>query len=121
MLAEVIGWEWGYPELSAKHFLTVATYNLQHPAQFANDAIEGLRAAFIQHLDHGLPVELIRLMAARQYAGNRRVKKPEADRRPTLRRWSTTIADIYREGRPGAADRVVAWAQSVRREISTPD
>lgn len=81
MLAQVIGWEWGYPELSAKHFLTVATYNLQHSAEFANDAIEGLRAAFIQHLDHSLPVERIRHLIAREYEGKRRVKKPEVERR----------------------------------------
>jgi hypothetical protein len=30
------------------YFLTVASYNLQHPAQFTDEAINGLRATFIE-------------------------------------------------------------------------
>ena len=34
-------WEFQDPELMAEHFLTVASYNLQHPAQFTDgDIIE---------------------------------------------------------------------------------
>ncbi len=117
-LGAVLAWEVDDAELRAEHFLTVATYNLQHPAQFTDEALAGLRAAFIEHLDHGLPVEAIRQRAARAFEGSRRVLKPEPERRPVLRRWSTTIAEVYRPDRPeGAAGRVRAWAAAVRREL----
>lgn len=35
-LGMIIAWEADDPELLAEHFLTVATYNLQHPAQFTD-------------------------------------------------------------------------------------
>jgi hypothetical protein len=34
MLGAIIAWEYHDPALLAEHFLTVASYNLQHPAQF---------------------------------------------------------------------------------------
>jgi hypothetical protein len=46
------------------------------------------------------------------------VLKPEAERRPVLRQWSLTIADVYLPDQPqGAAERVKAWAASIRREF----
>jgi hypothetical protein len=53
-------WEWNDPTLQAEHFLTVAAYNLQHPAQFTDEALAGLRALFIEHLDNDLPITEIR-------------------------------------------------------------
>ncbi len=35
----VIAWEFQNPELFAEHFLTVSSYNLQHPAQFTEEAL----------------------------------------------------------------------------------
>ena len=60
LLSCVLAWEAQDAELAAEHFLTVATYNLQHPAQFDDEAIAALRAAFVDHLDKGLPVAEIR-------------------------------------------------------------
>src|SRR5262249_19672063 len=50
-------------ELRAEHFLTVAAYNLQHPAQFTEAALAGLRSAFVERLDHGVAVEELRRRA----------------------------------------------------------
>ncbi|MCB0185693.1 MAG: hypothetical protein KDE31_15605, partial [Caldilineaceae bacterium] len=50
-LGAMIAWEWQDPELMAQHFLTIASYNLQHPAQFTAEALAGLREQFIDHLD----------------------------------------------------------------------
>src|SRR5574342_231154 len=72
-------WGFGDSELMAEHFLTVASYNLQHPAQFTDEALAGLRAAFIAHLDHGLSVKEIRRRNAQAYNGKRRVLKNEAE------------------------------------------
>jgi hypothetical protein len=117
-LGALLAWEGQDPELAAEHFLTVACYNLQHPAQFADDALAGLRDAFVDYLDHGVPVQEIRRRMARSFEGSRRVLRPEAERRPILRPWPMTIANVYIPGRPaGAAERVRAWAASIRSEF----
>src|SRR5262245_36258301 len=72
-LGAIGAWEFQDPELLAEHFLTVASYNLQHPAQFTDEALVGLRAAFIDRLDNGVAVAKLRRRAARTYAGKKRV------------------------------------------------
>ncbi len=113
-LDAIAAWEWQDPALLAQHFLTVASYNLQHPAQFTDAAIAGLRELFIAHLDQGMAVVEVRRRVGQQAAGSVTVLKPAAERRPVLRHWPMTIADVYRSGQPeGAADRVRAWAASI--------
>lgn len=102
-LGAVIAWEWNDPELAAEHFLTVAYYNLQHPAQFMEDVIEGLRASVIEYLDKGVSVQTIRRRTLDVYDGKKRVLKPEAERRPNLREWRMTIADVYIPDQPAGA------------------
>ena len=110
-LGALLAWEWQDPALLAVHFLTVASYNLQHPAQFTDEALAGLRAAFREHLAQGVAVAELRRRVSSVTAGKTRVLKPEADRRPVLRPWPMTIADVYLPDQPqGAADRVRAWA-----------
>ncbi|HWI64336.1 MAG TPA: DUF5946 family protein [Symbiobacteriaceae bacterium] len=117
-LGAVLAWEGDDPELAAQHFLTVASYNLQHPAQFTDEAIAGLRIAFIEHLDHGLPVSEIRKRNAKTYAGTKRVMRAESERRPVLRTWKLTIADVYIPDHPeGAAKRGRDWAAAIRSEL----
>ena len=38
-LGLLIAWEHGDDELRREHFLTVTSYNLEHPAQFTDEAI----------------------------------------------------------------------------------
>jgi hypothetical protein len=117
-LGAIGAWEFQDPELLAEHFLTVASYNLQHPAQFTDEAIVGLRAAFIERLDNGVAVAELRRRTARAYAGKKRVLKEESERRPALRRWRLTIADVYIPDQPqGAAERVRRWAATIRSEL----
>lgn len=115
----VLGWEQHDPALAAEHFLTVASYNLQHPAQFTQEALDGLRTAYCEHLDHGLPVaEIRRRRMHERFEGSARVMRPKSERQPVLRRWPMTIADVYAGGVPeGAAQRVREWAASIRREL----
>lgn len=117
-LGAVIAWEYQDPELLAEHFLTVASYNIQHPAQFTEESMAGLRVALIERLDHNVAVETIRRRNARTYDGSKRVIRDEADWQPVLRPWSMTIADVYLPDQPqGAAARVRAWATSIRKEL----
>jgi hypothetical protein len=118
MLGVVLGWEWDDPALAAEHFLTVASYNLQHPAQFTDEALLWLRAGFVERLDRGTaPVEL-RRRAARQFEGSSRVLRPTAERHPVSRPWRLTIAAVYQAGQAGgAAARVQGWAAAIRQEL----
>jgi len=116
-LGAILSWEAQDPALAAVHFLTVACYNLQHPAQFTDVALAGLRTALVDHLQHGTPVTELRRRAGRAYGGSRRVLKPPEERRPILRRWSIPIAEVYAHGEPNAAtDRVRAWAARLLSE-----
>ena len=72
-LGAILAWEWQDPELAAIHFLTVVSYNLQHPAQFTEPALAGLREQFIAHLDQGVPVSEIRRRVGKAAAGAARV------------------------------------------------
>lgn len=118
MLGMLLAWEHQDPELLAEHFLTVASYNLQHPAQFSEAALAGLRSAYIEHLDNAVAVAEIRRRVGQVAAGAARVLKPAPERHPVLRQWSMTIADVYLPDRPNrAAERVRAWAACIRREL----
>lgn len=118
MLGGIIAWEAHDPELAAEHFLTVASYNLQHPAQFTEQTLTGLRAMFIAYLDQGLGITEIRRRVGKAAAGATRVLKPEAERRPVLREWPMTIADVYLPDHPEhAAARVRAWAAAIRQGL----
>jgi hypothetical protein len=119
MLGALIAWEYDDPHLRAEHFLTVACYNLQHPAQFTEATLAGLQAVFIERLDHGLGVAEIRRRVGKGAAGARKVLRPQAERQPVLRPWAMTIADVYLPDQPeGAAERVRAWAALIRRVIA---
>ncbi len=117
-LGAIGAWEFEDPELLAEHFLTVASYNLQHPAQFTDEALNQLRSVFIEHLDNGLPVAEIRKRIGKANAGTQRVLKGESERFPTLRNWTLTIANVYIPDQPQyAAQRVRAWAATIRSEL----
>jgi hypothetical protein len=117
-LGGILAWEYTDPDLQAEHFLTVASYNLQHPAQFTDEAIAGLRISLSQRLDHQVTDAEIRRRTARAFEGSARVKRPAAEQHPVLRHWTMTIADVFLPDPPeGAADRVRAWAASIRRDL----
>jgi len=111
-------WEFEYAELLAEHFKTVASYNLQHPAQFTDEALNAMKSVFIDHLDHGLSTSDVRKRMEWISGGGNGVLKDPADRHPVQRQWNMTIADVYIPDHPqGAAQRVRAWAAAVRKEL----
>jgi hypothetical protein len=117
-LGGIISWEYEYPDLLAEHFKTVACYNLQHPAQFTDEAIAGLKTAFIEHLDNDLSVADIRKRNAKLYDGRKRVLKDISEKCPVQRKWKMTISDVYTPDCPErAAERVRKWAASIRKEL----
>ena len=115
---QLLAWEVDDAALRGVHFLTVASYNLQHPARFTDEAIAGLRQSYIDYLDRGISIEEIRRRATAAFDGPKRVRRNEASVRPVLRPWPMTVADVYHGGRPeGAAERVRRWAAEIRRAL----
>lgn len=114
----VLGWEWQDHELQTKHFLTVASYNLQHPSRFTDEAIVGLRETFRDHLKDGLPISEIRKQVSQALAGSQTVLKKAKDQNLVPCEWKMTIADVFHSNQPeGAAKRVQKWAESILEEI----
>ena len=117
-LGVLLAWEWQDPALLAVHFLTVAAENLQHPAQFTDEALAGLQINFVDHLERGVPVAELRRRTSHFAEGATRVLKKESEHQPSLRHWSMTIANVYRPHQPqDAAEHVRAWAATLRREL----
>lgn len=114
----ILAWEWHDSALAAEHFLTVASYNLQHLAQFTQEALDGLRASLNEYLDEGVSVDTIRKRMGNKYEGKTRVLKPESEKRPVLRTWGLTVDHVYLPDQPqGAAGRVREWAQAIQKEL----
>lgn len=117
-LGAILAREYQDVELANEHFLTVACYNLQHPAQFTNEALGWLRKGFIASMDAGLATNELRRQASKMFDGKKRVLRPKAERRLVLKSWSMTIANIYLPDQPtGAAERVRQWATVIREEM----
>lgn len=116
----VLAWEQYDAELVEEHFLTVASYNLQHPSMFTPEARSGLRESFLLHLDGKLSVPQIRERMRAVFDGPRRVLVREGERTIVARAWQKTVADVYGDGRPeGAAARVRAWAAALYEDLTS--
>jgi len=117
-LATILGSESADPELSLLHFYTIASFNLQHPAQFTDEAIRVLRGVFVEALDGTTPIETLSRRMGAKFEGEKPVLRPAGDRHPVQRAWDVTAADVFAGGRPyGAAYRVRRWATSVRAQM----
>jgi hypothetical protein len=108
----LLAWEADDEALRRHHFLTVASFNLQHPAAFTEEARAGLEEAFRGYLDGRLTIYDIRRRAGRAT----RVYRPASDVHPRKRVWLMTIDAVAAPDQAaGAATRVRAWAESIRR------
>jgi hypothetical protein len=104
-------------DLQSLHFLTVAAYNIQHPAQYTDHALAGLRKSFSEYLDDQITIEGIN-ECNQSFSGPKRVLKPAFERQIVLRVWDMTIADVCNPfENHGTAERVKKWAQAIRREM----
>jgi hypothetical protein len=110
----LLAWEAQDPTLQQVHFLTVASYNLQHPAMFQPTAIASLRTALRSYLRDGVPISAIRMAIRSSVGGATKVLRPATERQLRLRTWSITIADVALPDQPqGAAERVQVWAKAI--------
>jgi hypothetical protein len=110
----LLAWEANDPVLRGLHFLTVASFNLQHPAAFTDEARSGLERAFRGYVDGQLTIADIRRKAA-AVNGAVRVRRAPQDIRPRHRSWPTTIDSVAVPEEPDqAAARVRGWAQAIR-------
>lgn len=113
----LLAWEVDDAELSQKHFLTVASFNLQHPAAFTEEARAGLEEALDGYLDGHLTIAAIRQRASKAA----RIHRPAGEVRPRRRDWPVTLDMVAVPGQPrDAAARVLSWAESIRRSRIPP-
>ena len=114
----LLAWEADDPTLRELHFLTVASYNLQHPAVFTDQARLGLERAFAGYLEGRLSIARIRRQAA-AVNGATRVHRPQSDVHPVQRSWAITIDCVAVPGHAvEAPDRVRAWAESIHHALT---
>jgi hypothetical protein len=114
----LLAWEVDDAPLRELHFLTVASYNLQHPAVFTDDARLGLERAFAGYLEGRLTIGQIRRQAT-AVSGATRVHRPPSDVHPVRRSWAITIDGVAVPGHAAeAADRVRIWAESIHRALT---
>lgn len=114
----LLAWEVDDDALRGLHFLTVASYNLQHPAPFTDEARTGLEQAFRGYLDGRLTIADIRRQAA-GVDGAVRVRRRSDEVRPQWRRWPMTIDAVAVPGQPAHAPaRVRAWAEAIRDTLA---
>ena len=74
-LGEIIAWEYDDPALLAEHFLTVASYNLQHPSQFTSEALTGLRESLAAYLEGCTTIDQIRRKGTAMFEGGTKVMR----------------------------------------------
>ena len=113
----ILSLEQANSELQSLHFLTVAAYNIQHPAQFTPEAIAGLRLSFAEYLDKPITIDEIR-RRNQDFNGEKLVLRPFSERHAVLCIWRMTNADVYLPFQPqGTAERVKKWAESIKSEL----
>lgn len=105
------------PEIQSLHFLTMAAYNLQHPARFTSEAVEGLRRSFAEYLDNKITLGEIK-QQSQEFNDPKCVLRSALERAPVLRCWDITTADVFLPFQPqGTAERVKKWIESIRNEV----
>ena len=101
--------------LSIPHFQTAASFTLQHPVRFIDQAIPQLRTTFLEAMHGASSLNGLRRRMGRRFQGGKRVLRPVADRHPVTREWEFTIANVQNAGRAeGAESRVTCRATTVR-------
>lgn len=99
------------------HFYVVACYGLQHPDSFGYNqaALEGLRDNLAALVAGQATLEAIRQRMRAATDGPTRVRRREGEAVEWRRGgWSMHVADVLAGGMEGYAERVTAWAHSVR-------
>lgn len=115
-LGLLISWEYDDPALLKEHFLTVASYNIQHSSKFVDEVIDELCSLHYKYIHNEVSTNEIRETVGKLAEGEKRVLKPESARVIIPKKWKMTIADVYIPNkREHAAERVRAWAKSIHQ------
>ena len=95
----------------AVHHLTVATYYLQHPAGYTNEALAHWREIVGKALN-GVPIRELRELSGRRFGGAKRVREPGSIAPawwPTA--WPIAIQDVFVPGMAADVDTYVHRAR----------
>jgi uncharacterized protein DUF5946 len=110
------------PAFGAVHHLTVACYFLQHPAGYADAALNLWHQAVADGLDGRATTQELQRRAGRAFAGSVRVRDATAVPRPWWpKSWPRTVRDVLMPGEtidaPTYVQRAAVWAESVRTTL----
>ncbi len=117
---ELLALEFSDPRAGRVHFLTVACYQLQHPATFplTPSGTEHLVGALRDVVVLGLPVTEVRDRMSGAFAGDARaVARGSAEPEQPSRQWSMTVADVGPPDPSTHADRITEWASAVLADL----
>jgi len=107
----------------AVHHLTVACYNVQHPAGFTAQALEWMRASLRSAVTTGEPPQEWRRRAHAQFSGkdNPKVTRKPGEAPPTPQldepHWSMTAADIPLDNPEVYVAGVQAWSRVIVADL----
>ncbi|MEX0868191.1 MAG: DUF5946 family protein [Nitriliruptoraceae bacterium] len=119
---ELLALEFSDVRAGSVHFLTVASYQLQHPASFPlqPEALRDLVAALRDAVIDGRDVTSVRDAMQRRYDGSRPVAATAGDV-VAQRRWTRTVADVSPPDPAGHVERVIRWAAAVVDDLAVDD
>lgn len=119
---ELLALEFSDVRAGPAHFLTVACYQLQHPAAFRlGEAMLGqLRISLERVVVEGVPVEQVRRDASRSFDGPQRVRD-DGTAPPPMLAWSRTVADVGPPDPASHLERVRAWAEAILADLEDHD
>ncbi|OZB92322.1 DUF5946 family protein [Paenibacillus sp. XY044] len=93
ILNEFLALEFSDPGYGKVHFLTVASYMVQHQG-YSDEMYAWVQSALRKHLEEGYPTELIRQDMARGPGSTKGIRRPlDAQPLPKIS-WTMTIADV---------------------------
>jgi hypothetical protein len=118
---EMLALEFEQPTIfGAVHHITVNCYNLQHPAEFSDEALAWMKEALHDIVEHDLPGPALLKRARSTFGGDYRVRRNDTRARaPARTRWSMTVADVRTDSPEIYVENVRTWAASILEDLGT--
>jgi hypothetical protein len=116
---DALALEFGDPVIfSAVHHITVICYNIQHPYDFSEEALEWMKSTLRSIIVDELTGADVREQARKKYNGGIKVKsKASSDKMNAKMNWSMTIMDVRTDNAEVYTKDIKTWAKSILNYI----
>jgi hypothetical protein len=118
---EFLALEFTDPGYGAVHFLTVTCFMIQH-GRYSQEGLGWIEMRLGDHLEKGIPVDRIRLQAAKGVERNARTwkvtRRPEDPPQAKIA-WAMTIMDVLQDSHTAGSycEAVTRWARITLKEM----